>query len=218
MGRPTLRSPDATAIRAAIAEADRPSATPTPTDRIAHTGDDRHEPFGEWKVAPEVARRPAGGDAQPSRFDDLEPGGNVGDRPHDRLELARVAVGIALDHLQLGTRRLRHAAPVAVAHADGACGRRAGDHAVGVEHGGRLRVVRQRAATVGHSGHHTVTSRGTISGALSFTPLSQFELVVRSESSSCRARDRRDADGRWGRAATARARPGAARAGRRPGA
>ena len=125
------------AIRAAIAEADRPSAMPTPIGPHRSHGDDRHDPLGERMVAAEVARRAAGGDAQPPWFDDLDARCHVGDRPHDRLELAGVAVGVAFEHLQLGARSLRHASPVAVAHADRACGRRAGDHAVGVEHGGR---------------------------------------------------------------------------------
>ena len=42
-------------------------------ERVEHPGDDRSEPCGERLVTPEVARGAAGGEAQPTGFDDVEP-------------------------------------------------------------------------------------------------------------------------------------------------
>ncbi len=42
-------------------------------ERVEHAGDDRGEPRRECHVAPVVARRAAGGEAQPTGLDDVEP-------------------------------------------------------------------------------------------------------------------------------------------------
>ena len=93
------------ARRAATAAAKRPSAIPTPMPVASAPASRAHrldELPGQRLVAAEVARRAAGGEAQPARLDDLEARREAADRPHDGFERPGVAVGIVVE--QRGVR------------------------------------------------------------------------------------------------------------------
>ena len=68
------------------------------------------ETFAEPLVATEVARRPAGFDAQPSRLDDLQPRGELVDGAHHGLEHAGIAIGLVIEEHRFGTALLGDAA------------------------------------------------------------------------------------------------------------
>ena len=99
-------------------------------------GDGIDELRGQLVVATEVARRTAGLDAQPPWLDHLQARRELPDRPHHGLEHPGIAVGIVVEEHRTGQRcwATRRRCPIATPSA--ARSRRAGDHAVGLEHDG----------------------------------------------------------------------------------
>ncbi len=71
---------------------------------------------GQLHVAAEVARRAAGFDAQPPRFDRLQPWREPPDRPHDRLEHAGIAVEVVVEEHRTRTALLGDPAPLPDRH------------------------------------------------------------------------------------------------------
>ena len=91
------------------------------------------------RLSPVVLRGAVGAEDHQARPQRLHARGDVADAGEHRLELPGVARGIGLHHDQIGTRRLRMAAPLAPAHARPACGIGAGGDGRVVDDGDRRR-------------------------------------------------------------------------------
>ena len=81
--------------------------------------DRRDDAFAEALVAAEVARRPAGFDAQPSRLDDLQSRGQLVDGAHHGVEQAGVTIGVVVEEHRFGTALLGDAATLSDGDTDG---------------------------------------------------------------------------------------------------
>lgn len=79
-------------------------------------GDDVMQMLGQRSVAPEITRRPASRHAQPARFDEIDPRGDVGNGSHDRFELASITGWIVIEEHDVRTPLLR--LPTALADHD----------------------------------------------------------------------------------------------------
>ncbi len=135
---PAPRQAGGQARRAAIADAVRPSATPTPAAAPATSRTRATSCSAIGLVSTEVARRAASNQTQPTRLDDFQPRCHLGDRPDDRFELASVTTRVVVEYQQLGTCALCSAAACARLHSR-CCGTgSAGDHPIRTEHRSRL--------------------------------------------------------------------------------
>ena len=133
-GGTTIGRPRSAARWAATAEANRPSAHPTPATMPGTASLQRlAEARRQTGIAAEVAGRTTGVETQQARCDHVDPRGEPADRARDRLESEGIAIGIVVEQHGVGAAALGGAPPLPDLDAFGCCRGRPGDHPVGVQ-------------------------------------------------------------------------------------